>query len=179
MPTTKQTNKKPGVIFVRRRRWWDRRSHDHDGRSETQGASSTLRTLLPGFRCAQPRLRRKKKGKRNADRRCSTISIPSRAWRAPCSALASRRSTTALAVATERHRSARATRLPGTRSARPSRWFERRSASQRMTRNRQPVSMRHSRALPAPCCPSSARLHPLPGHDAGRACLAQAAREPR
>jgi hypothetical protein len=80
-----------------------------------------------------------KKGKRNAEKRCSTISIPSRAWRAPCSALASRRSTTALAVATERHRSARATRLPGTRSARPSRWFERRSASQRMTRSRRPA----------------------------------------
>ena len=51
--------------------------------------------------------------------------------------LASRRSTTALAVATERHRSARATRLPGTCSERPSRWFERRSASQRIfTRSR-------------------------------------------
>ena len=57
--------------------------------------------------------------------------------RAPCGALASRRSTTALAAATERHRSARATRLPGTRSERTSRWFERRRASQRTTRSRQ------------------------------------------
>ena len=54
-------------------------------------------------------------------------------------ALASRRSTTALAAATERHRSARATRLPGTRSERPPRWFERRSASQR-TFTRKPTA---------------------------------------
>ncbi len=67
----------------------------------------------------------------------------------------------------------------GTRSARPPRWFERRSASQRTTRSRQPAPMRHSRALPAPYCPSPARLHPQTGRDAVRACLAQAAREPR
>ena len=47
--------------------------------------------------------------------------------RAPCGALASRRSTTALAAATERHRSARATRLPGNSSERPPRWFKRRA----------------------------------------------------
>ena len=40
------------------------------------------------------------------------------------------------------------------------------------------LRLRHSRALPAPCCPSPARLHPQSGHDAVRACLAQAAREP-
>jgi hypothetical protein len=145
-----------------------------------------------------------KKGKRNAEKRCCVTSAPSRARHGPhlhpppevhpvaratgtpfCGGghrrgpLASRRSTTALAVATQRHRSARATRLPGTCSERPPRWFERRSASQLMTRNRQPVSMRHSRALPAPCCPSPARLHPQTGHDADRACLAQAAREPK
>jgi len=32
------------------------------------------------------------------------------------------------------------------------------------------------RALPAPSCPRPARLHPLTGHDAGRACPAEAAR---
>ena len=120
-----------------------------------------------------------KKGKRNAERRCSTTTASCDAARARAGALASRRPTTALAAATERHRSARATRLPGTRSARPPRWFERRSASQHTTRSRQPASMRHSRALPAPCCPSPARLHPQSGHDAVRACLAQAARARR
>jgi hypothetical protein len=54
-------------------------------------------------------------------------------------------------------------------------------ASQRIvTRSRRTgVRLRHSRALPAPCCPSPARLHPQTGRDAGRACLAQTAREPR
>jgi hypothetical protein len=32
------------------------------------------------------------------------------------------------------------------------------------------------RALPAPSCPRPARLHPQSGHDAGRACPAEAAR---
>ena len=78
--------------------------------------------------------RRRRKGKRNAERRCSTTSAPSRARRGPTSSspacggpLASRRPTTALAAATERHRSARATRLPGTCSERAPRWFERRA----------------------------------------------------
>jgi hypothetical protein len=119
--------------------------------------------------------------KRKAERRqtlCNNLRA-SRRGTAPKGRLACRRSTTALAAATERHRSARATRLPGTCSERPPRWFERRSASQRTTQSQQPASMRHSRALPAPCCPSPARLHPQTGHDAGRACLAQTAREPR
>ena len=41
------------------------------------------------------------------------------------------------------------------------------------------LRLRHSRALPAPTCPSPARLHPRSGHDAVRACLAQAARARR
>jgi hypothetical protein len=47
-----------------------------------------------------------KKGKRNAEKRCSVTAAPCDAARALKGALASRRSTTVLAAATERHRSA-------------------------------------------------------------------------
>jgi hypothetical protein len=117
------------------------------------------------------------KGKRNAERRCSVTAVPHGTARALRGALASRRSTKALAAATERHRSARATRLPGYSFGAHTPIVRKMRASQHTTRNRRPVSMRHSRALPAPCCPSPARLHPQSGHDAVRACLAQAARE--
>ena len=180
-----EANKRqPGMIFVRRRRWWNRRPSRSgaDVARMSAATSGNDRTDLKGRSRIIAALIRatKKKGKRNAERRCCVTSASRDAARALRGALASRRSTTALAAATERHRSARATRLPGTRSERPPRWFERRSASQRTTRK--PTSrppMRHSRALPAPCCPSPARLHPQSGHDAVRACLAQAAREPR
>jgi hypothetical protein len=58
------------------------------------------------------------------------------------SALACRRSTTALAAANERHRSTPATRFLGLGRGARSRWFERSCTSQR--------------ALPAPSCPSPA-----------------------
>ncbi len=47
MPTTKRTNKKPGVIFVRRRRGWDRRSHDHAREAPSlRGAFATKQSSL-------------------------------------------------------------------------------------------------------------------------------------
>jgi hypothetical protein len=49
--------------------------------------------------------------------------------------------------------------------------------SQRLTRIR-PANA-SPRVLPAPSCPSPARLHPRSGHDAGRACPAEAAQEHR
>jgi hypothetical protein len=139
--------------------------------------------------CAAPGKPCKRKGKRNADKRCATTSAPRGAAPPPPSSslacgrgkrrgrLACRRSTTALAAATERHRSASATRLPRTGPERTSRWFERRSASQRAARTH--AANASPRVLPAPSCPSPARLHPRSGHDAVRACLAETAREHR
>ena len=146
-----QANKqRPGVIFVRRRRWWDRCHHDHarinlvsalraqrrrrDRKPDSRAVPGPLRIL----RCAAPGYAMKK---RKAERRqtlCNnlralrhgtapTFILPRLRGRAWEGALACRRSTTALAAATERHRSASATRLPGTWSARAPRWFERRA----------------------------------------------------
>ena len=189
--TDDQANKRrPLVIFVRRRRWWDRWPSRSCAGSSLGIERSVIRawrrsnpdSVPPTWIFAAPRSAwlRTKKGKRNAERRCSTTAAPHGAARAPCGgALASRRSTTALAAATERHRSARATRLPGTCSERPPRWFERRSASQhRREADGRPPCVTRGRypRLTVPVqrdCTRSPVMMPV------RACLAQAAREPR
>jgi hypothetical protein len=68
-------------------------------------ASKTRVNALVALRRARETVHHEK-GKRNAERRCSTTAASRDAARAHPGALASRRSTTALAAATERHRSA-------------------------------------------------------------------------
>jgi hypothetical protein len=109
-------------------------------RSEIRGRPTSL-NAGPGLRCASSGLRTK--WKRNADKRIVHLPHASGVRRAlKRSALACRRSTTALAAASERHSSAPATRFLGLGRGAPSRWFERSCAVQR--------------ALPAPSCPSPA-----------------------
>ena len=112
------------------------RSRAEVSRHCEERSDEAIQTLCrrPWIRFVASLLAMTKKGKRNAERRCSTTTASCDAARARPGALASRRPTTALAAATERHRSARATRLPATCSERPPRWFERRSASQHTTR---------------------------------------------
>jgi hypothetical protein len=148
-------------------------------RSETQERRAKRRCRSLGFAFAQPRLR---KEKRKAERRkalCNNL----RALTGTARALRRAR------LSAFHHGTCGSDRTPPLSLSHATSWdvfgahapmVRKTCASQHMTRkpaNR--PSMRHSRALPAPYCPSPARLHPQTGHDAGRACLAQAAREPR
>ena len=176
----KRTNINPGVIFVRRRRWWDRppsrscaaKPRHCEERSDEAIQDRRHRVWIASSQTLLAMTKRKAERRKalfNNHRilRCGTRPF----GRARLSAF--------------HHGTCGSDRTPPLSSSHATSWdsfgarapmVRKTRASQHTTRNRQPAPMRHSRALPAPCCPSPARLHPQSGHDAVRACLAQAAR---
>ena len=159
------------------------RHHDHarhqEKKSRNEPGTGAEGTSLTAFQ-SDFRLASGESRKRNAERRCCVTSMPSRARRGPFGG----RSPLGVPPRHLRQRPNATAQLEPrdflglVQSARPdgSKDGAHRNARREASR---PAPMRHSRALPAPPYPSPARLHPQSGHDAGRACLAQAAREPR
>ncbi len=186
---TQANKRRPDVIFVRRRRWWARRP----SRSRTdkpRHCEEHLRRSNPELCAADPGLLRRfaarnddDKNERKAERRKALFNnrhaLTGTAHASGRARLSAFHHGTCGSDRTPPLSVSHATSWVLVWSARPdgSKDGAHRNAFLREADNRPPL--RHSRALPAPCCPSPARLHPQTGHDAGRACLAQAARERR
>ena len=171
---TKRTNKNPGMIFVRRAPVVGADAVTITRGNHTSSLRGAFATKQSRLCAADPGLLRRfaprnDEGKRNADKRCATTSVPSRARRAPLRAAR---------LSAFHHGTCGSDRTPPLSLSHATSWDlfgapvpmvrKTERIATHFTRSRQPVSMRHSRALPAPCCPSPARLHPQTGRNAGR-----------
>ena len=93
MSAPSKTTRRPDVIFVRRRRWWDRRSQDHarrirkPGLSDERNPGSSVRSVRGRSRVSLRSTQATKK-KRKAERRkaCSVTAVPHGTARAPSGA---------------------------------------------------------------------------------------------